>query len=760
MWTTCENCLCEEDPACVSAKTICSYPSQGVSRRCLITGTWYNETPHKVTTFTGIAGFDFGRTCVVDVVGRIWRKRATPTWHIYDVVHTAASPLTDIAFVVRRQGYNEQQSVAISGAPTGGTFTLTFDDTGSNPQTTAALAWNATTVQVKAAIEALSNIDLVTVSGGALPALAITIEFQGNHEYENVRKLTVDVTNLTGPDPITATVQTVVGGSSHLTTGVAVGDAGTLLRSVDNGATWSVVASGTSEDMARVVGSGRYWYAVGENGAFLRSTDHGVTWSLISTGSSEDLLDIAESGPKLWIAGTADLLRSTDRGTTWSPVAGVSDTKTSVVTDSDNTTWVFTSAVGTAGKVSKTIDQGANWTAYVISGTVNNIARRSLFYNGLVYVSSSSSVTLSPYLFSISQSITRYGSDLYICRESDEKPLPFAGPSLCPADDAAASWTVRRIDSAVEFGDCDAARATNGVAVLIQDPRDPTWPPCFWKSNTCVVTCEYPDPPTGPLAIWELDTSSDPITLTFSGSSTAVYTLPAADWNHNAANLMQFASGTGADANHAELWLCPGDWVETFPCRYCWDRCEPFQQWSTDLVLPTSYTWSTANWGLWGWDYPGSTLGLDPNPLILTYLSSGAWGIGNPYEGCVSSSWLLTGSPKAFVCNFVSVVASNSVLSFNTSIPGFVKIQFVFAISLPFASPGGGLVILQATYRLDVACDPAHQTMDCSIPRTLVLVSGASSFQQNPGGPLFIDGDWSPNSPVDDLPQTITITPF
>lgn len=57
---------------------------------------------------------------------------------------------------------HEKQAVAVVWA-TGGTFTLTFDSGG--PQTTAAIAWNASASAVKSALEALSNITTVTVTG-------------------------------------------------------------------------------------------------------------------------------------------------------------------------------------------------------------------------------------------------------------------------------------------------------------------------------------------------------------------------------------------------------------------------------------------------------------------------------------------------------------------------------------------------------------------------------------------------------------------
>jgi hypothetical protein len=71
---------------------------------------------------------------------------------------------------------NEVQTLSLIGAPTGGTFTLTFSG-----QTTGALAWNATAAAVQTALEDLPNINGANVActGGPLPG-AVTVTFVGN----------------------------------------------------------------------------------------------------------------------------------------------------------------------------------------------------------------------------------------------------------------------------------------------------------------------------------------------------------------------------------------------------------------------------------------------------------------------------------------------------------------------------------------------------------------------------------------------------
>lgn len=76
--------------------------------------------------------------------------------------------------IVVREGLPEIETVAITGNPTGGSFTLTFGG-----QTTAAIAYNATAAQVATALGNLSNVGTLNVicTGGPLPATAVVVQF-------------------------------------------------------------------------------------------------------------------------------------------------------------------------------------------------------------------------------------------------------------------------------------------------------------------------------------------------------------------------------------------------------------------------------------------------------------------------------------------------------------------------------------------------------------------------------------------------------
>lgn len=90
---------------------------------------------------------------------------------------------------------NEVTQIAITGGPTGGTFTITYDGA-----TTAGIAYNAAASVVQAALEALANINVgdVNVTGGALPGTPVLIEWRGRLGQRNITPPTANAAGLTG----------------------------------------------------------------------------------------------------------------------------------------------------------------------------------------------------------------------------------------------------------------------------------------------------------------------------------------------------------------------------------------------------------------------------------------------------------------------------------------------------------------------------------------------------------------------------------
>ncbi len=111
--------------------------------------------------------------------------------------------------VITRAGTAEVQTVTITGTPTGGTFTLTFDG-----QTTTALAYNAAAAAVEAALIALSNIapGQVAVTGGPGPGTPWVATFVST--MGNVPQMTASGALLTGGTTPAVAVTTNTGGSN------------------------------------------------------------------------------------------------------------------------------------------------------------------------------------------------------------------------------------------------------------------------------------------------------------------------------------------------------------------------------------------------------------------------------------------------------------------------------------------------------------------------------------------------------------------
>lgn len=108
---------------------------------------------------------------------------------------------------------SEVQQVAITGTPTGGTFTLTYGG-----QTTAGIAYNATASAVQAALIALSSIGAgnVTCTGGPLPGTPILVTFTGTFAGTDVTLMTSSGASLTGGStPAVAVTTTTPGGSGN-----------------------------------------------------------------------------------------------------------------------------------------------------------------------------------------------------------------------------------------------------------------------------------------------------------------------------------------------------------------------------------------------------------------------------------------------------------------------------------------------------------------------------------------------------------------
>lgn len=149
---------------------------------------------------------------------------------------------------------------------------------------------------------------------------------------------------------------------------VAVGRAGTIVRTSNGGTTWTVVPSSTTENLLSVffVDGATGWIA-GLNSTLLKSTDAGVTWTLVSIPVPTDLRAIqfvsvargyTSGGPGQGGAGERVFFTTTDGGDTWQPQTMEYSMNGIAFVDADS------GCVIGGGAVWKTTDGAQNWTRY------------------------------------------------------------------------------------------------------------------------------------------------------------------------------------------------------------------------------------------------------------------------------------------------------------------------------------------------------------------------------------------------------------
>jgi hypothetical protein len=179
----------------------------------------------------------------------------TQTWQI-----VMNGPLPVITHAMSIDGYSEAnvavpylypdqvssavQSLTISGDPTGGSFTLTT----AAPLPvgiTAALPYDASALQVQEALEAIIGAGNVAVTGGPLPATALTVSFQGAYADLDIPNLYAGG-DFTGGIAPTIAVATTTAGGAELAQPTAISSVANSTAALDgNNAQIRVVIDGT-----------------------------------------------------------------------------------------------------------------------------------------------------------------------------------------------------------------------------------------------------------------------------------------------------------------------------------------------------------------------------------------------------------------------------------------------------------------------------------------------------------------------------------
>lgn len=114
----------------------------------------------------------------------------------------------------------ESQTIVMSGTPTGGTYTVTFDG-----KTTAAIAYNASAATLQAALRLIAGMEAVTVSSsGSVPNFTHTVVMTGvggSLGAASPPQMTSSAASLTGGAPVLTHATTVAGTADTWTAGPA-----------------------------------------------------------------------------------------------------------------------------------------------------------------------------------------------------------------------------------------------------------------------------------------------------------------------------------------------------------------------------------------------------------------------------------------------------------------------------------------------------------------------------------------------------------
>ncbi|MDQ3019532.1 MAG: YCF48-related protein [Bacteroidota bacterium] len=143
-------------------------------------------------------------------------------------------------------------------------------------------------------------------------------------------------------------------------TGFAVGNVGTILKTINAGENWTVSNSNYINDLHSLSFTDENTvYACGSDGIILKTTNSGNSWNIISSGTLDTLLSIffTDSNTGYACGKTGRIIKSSDTGNSWTQ-------QNSGVTNNLNCIYFLNSLTGyTCGNniILKTTNSGNNW---------------------------------------------------------------------------------------------------------------------------------------------------------------------------------------------------------------------------------------------------------------------------------------------------------------------------------------------------------------------------------------------------------------
>lgn len=179
------------------------------------------------------------------------------------------------------------------------------------------------------------------------------------------------------------------------TTATLVGENGLIMRTTDNGASWSEQNSNISNVLFGNSFYGGLSLAVGENGVVLRSDDNGVNWTVILPGTLENLNDVEliDANTSVVCGNAGIILVSTNAGLNWIQADSLTSNNLLDVKFLPSGVGFIS---GEEGTLLRSTDAGATWSQIDMSFTSKKFsAVEAVDENTLIVVGENSTVFMS-----------------------------------------------------------------------------------------------------------------------------------------------------------------------------------------------------------------------------------------------------------------------------------------------------------------------------------------------------------------------------
>lgn len=238
--------------------------------------------------------------------------------------------------------------------------------------------------------------------------------------------------------------------------GWAVGDAGTIVRTTNAGASWLVRPSGTAFNLNDVwFTTAQTGFAVGHGGTVMRTRDGGTSWTrMLNVAASENLFGVcfADTSHGWAVGANGAILRTADGGQSWSKRNPTAQQLNSVSFSDTTDGW----AVGEGGVIVGTHDGGVSW--YVVQPSVTALALRDVWRSSATRALAMGAQGVNPFttatLDSLQWNLGSLGASnemrgVHIVSPLVGYAVGSNGPGLVlKTDDGATTWTPQVSNSA------------------------------------------------------------------------------------------------------------------------------------------------------------------------------------------------------------------------------------------------------------------------------------------------------------------------